>query len=202
MTQQQWVYVIDDEEAVRLAIEDLLASVGLQVHGFSSVQHFLDYHRPKVPSCLLLDVRMPGQSGMDFHRQMERLGIGLPVIFMTGHGDIEMGVQAMKQGALDFFTKPFRDHDVLEAIYHALEQDAIRLEQEQERMEMQHRWDALTDAEQVVVRHVVDGLLNKQIAAALHVSEITVKVRRANAMRKLGINHLVELVRFMQALQA
>lgn len=200
--QQQWVYVIDDEEAVRLAIEDLLASVGLQVHGFASVQHFLDHPRPRVPSCLLLDVRMPGQSGMDFHRQMEKFGIGMPVIFMTGHGDIEMGVQAMKQGALDFFTKPFRDHDVLEAIYHALEHDAGRLDQEQKTLMLRHRWDALTDAEQVVIRHVVDGLLNKQIAAELHVSEITVKVRRANAMRKLGINHLVDLVRFMQALEA
>ncbi|MEZ2721889.1 response regulator transcription factor [Paenalcaligenes hominis] len=200
MTQTQWVYVVDDDESVRLAIEDLLASVGLAVQGFASVHSFLQHSRPAVPSCLLLDVRMPGQSGMDFHRQMQELGIALPVIFMTGHGDIEMGVQAMKQGAVDFFTKPFRDHDVLEAIYQALEHDAIRLKQEHERDQLVQRWQSLTVAEQYVLRQVVAGLLNKQIAAELGLSEITVKVRRASAMRKLNLNHIVDLVQFMHAL--
>lgn len=198
--QAQWVYVVDDDESVRLAIEDLLASVGLAVQGFASIQGFLQHLRPAVPSCLLLDVRMPGQSGMDFHRQMHDLGLALPVIFMTGHGDIEMGVQAMKQGALDFFTKPFRDHDVLEAIYQALELDAIRLTQEHEHDQLVQRWQSLTAAEQYVLRQVVAGLLNKQIAAELGLSEITVKVRRANAMRKLDLTHIVELVQFMHAL--
>ncbi|GGE60228.1 MAG TPA: response regulator [Paenalcaligenes hominis] len=198
----QWVYVVDDDESVRLAIEDLLASVGLAVQGFESTHDFLAYPRPTVPSCLLLDVRMPGQSGMDFHRQMQDLGVRLPVIFMTGHGDIEMGVQAMKQGALDFFTKPFRDHDVLEAIYQALEYDAQRLKHEQAHARLVERWQSLTSAEQHVVHQVVAGLLSKQIAAELGLSEVTVKVRRASAMRKLELNHVVDLVRFMHALES
>lgn len=196
------VHLIDDDRSVRAAVEDLLASVGLRVRAFGSVGEFLAAPREDAPGCLILDVRMPGQSGMDFHRQMGELGIPLPVIFITGHGDIAMGVEAMKNGALEFLTKPFRDQDLLDAIQRGIEQDRARRKEEGAIGELRQRWASLNTGEQAVTRGVVRGRLNKQIAADLGVSEITVKVRRAQIMRKMQAKTLVDLVRMYDRLQA
>lgn len=195
------VHVIDDDRSVRAALEDLLASVGLRVCVFGSVSDFLAAPREDAPGCLILDVRMPGQSGMDFHRQMGELGIALPVIFITGHGDIAMGVEAMKNGALEFLTKPFRDQDLLDAIQRGIEQDRARRAEEGAIDELRQRWASLNAGEQAVIQGVVRGRLNKQIAADLGVSEITVKVRRAQLMRKMQAKTLVDLVRMYDRLQ-
>lgn len=195
------VYVIDDDRSIRAALEDLFASVGLQVCSFASPQEFLEQRLTQAPGCLVLDVRMPSQSGMEFHRQMGELGIRLPVVFITGHGDIAMGVEAMKNGAIEFLTKPFRDQDLLDAIQQGIDKDRVRRRSEAIAAELQDRWRSLSAGEQEVARLVVQGLLNKQVAACLHVSEITVKVRRSQAMRKLQAGSLAELVRIMQNLQ-
>ena len=170
------VYVIDDDASLRASLGDLLDSVSLHTRVFASVQDFLAAPRGEGPACLILDVRMPGQSGTDFHQQMERLGVRLPVIFITGHGDIAMGVKAIKDGAVDFLTKPFRDQDLLDAVQVALERDRQRLAQAVSTSSLQDRWRSLTPGEREVVRLVVRGQLNKQIAAELDVKEITVKV--------------------------
>ncbi|MCL6711089.1 response regulator transcription factor [Pseudomonas sp. R2.Fl] len=196
------VHVIDDDRSVRAALEDLLASVGLRVRAFASVGDFIAAPREEAPGCLILDVRMPGQSGMDFHRQMGELGIALPVIFITGHGDIAMGVEAMKNGALEFLTKPFRDQDLLDAIQRGIQQDRARRTEEGAIDELRRRWASLNAGEQAVIQGVVRGRLNKQIAADLGVSEITVKVRRAQLMRKMQAKTLVDLVRMYDRLQA
>ncbi|MFT3817013.1 MAG: response regulator [Rubrivivax sp.] len=192
---QPVVYVVDDDRSVRAALEDLLASVGLRVFAFGSAGEFLAHAIEDAPGCLVLDVRMPGQSGMDFHRQMVGMGIALPVVFITGHGDIAMGVEAMKNGAIEFLTKPFRDQSLLDAIHAGIEKDRQRRQDAAAAFALQARWASLTAGEQDVVRLVVQGLLNKQIAARLQVSEITVKVRRGHAMRKLQAPSLAELVR-------
>ncbi|MDA8450527.1 response regulator transcription factor [Acidovorax sp. NCPPB 3859] len=189
------VYVVDDDPSVRAALEDLLASVGLRVRGFASPRDFLAHGLADAPGCLVLDVRMPGQSGMDFHRQMVELGIALPVVFMTGHGDIAMGVEAMKNGAIEFLTKPFRDQSLLDAIQNGIQKDRARRVHEAQASVLRERWGALNAGEQDVVRLVVQGLLNKQIAAQLNISEITVKVRRGHAMRKMQAGSLAELVK-------
>lgn len=195
------VHVIDDDASIRAGLADLLESVSLKTHVFASVQDFLAHPRDdEAPACLVLDVRMPGQSGTDFHQQMDSLGVRMPVIFITGHGDIAMGVKAIKDGAVDFLTKPFRDQDLLDAIQAALERDRLRLEQEGAAASLQERWDALTPGEQDVVRLVVRGQLNKQIAAELDVKEITIKVRRAKAMKKMAADSLVDLVRMVDEL--
>ncbi|MGS1079304.1 response regulator transcription factor [Pseudoxanthomonas beigongshangi] len=196
------VHLIDDDRSVRAALEDLLASVGLRVRAFGSVSEFLGAPREDVPGCLILDVRMPGQSGMDFHRQMGELDIHLPVIFITGHGDIAMGVEAMKNGAVEFLTKPFRDQDLLDAIQQGIERDRQRRREEGAIDELRQRWASLNAGERAVVQGVVRGRLNKQIAADLGVSEITVKVRRAQVMRKMQARTLVDLVRMYDRLQA
>ncbi len=198
--QEPVVYVVDDDASVRAALEDLLASVGLCARSFASPRDFLAQEPADAPGCLVLDVRMPGQSGMDFHRQMLELGIALPVVFITGHGDIAMGVEAMKNGAIEFLTKPFRDQSLLDAIQHGIQKDRARREQAAQATALRARWDALNAGEQDVVRLVVQGLLNKQIAARLDVSEITVKVRRGHAMRKMQAPSLAELVRLTERL--
>ncbi|WCM93959.1 response regulator transcription factor [Acidovorax sp. NCPPB 2350] len=194
------VYVVDDDPSVRAALEDLLASVGLRVRSFASPRDFLAQGLADAPGCLVLDVRMPGQSGMDFHRQMVELGIALPVVFITGHGDIAMGVEAMKNGAIEFLTKPFRDQSLLEAIQNGIQKDRARRAHEAQATALRVRWGALNAGEQDVVRLVVQGLLNKQIAAQLNISEITVKVRRGHAMRKMQAGSLAELVKLTEKL--
>jgi len=194
------VSVVDDDASVRAALEDLLASVGLDARVFASVAEFLAEPLPDAPGCLVLDVRMPGQSGMEFHRQMGELGITLPVIFITGHGDIAMGVAAMKQGAIEFLTKPFRDQELLDAIWNGIELDRQRRSDAAALAALQARWQSLTPGEQAVARMVVQGLLNKQIAAELQLSEITIKVRRSHVMRKMQVKSLAELVRVMEKL--
>lgn len=189
------VYIIDDDQSVRDALEDLLQSVGLVVHVFASPQAFLQFERPEVPACLVLDIRMPGQSGMAFHRTMAESGIHVPVIFITGHGDIAMSVSAMKHGAIDFLTKPFSEQDLLEAIYRGIETDRAQRAQHAQSEHLQERWTALTPGEQDVMRLVVQGLLNKQIASELQLSEVTIKVRRASVMRKMEVKTLADLVR-------
>lgn len=200
MTAPAMVYVVDDDHSVRAALEDLLASVGLPVRAFASAAEFLAHPPADAPACLVLDVRMPGQSGMEFQRQLQSLGLLLPVVFITGHGDIAMGVKAIKQGAIDFLAKPFRDQDLLDAIHHGIAQDRARRLQDADRAESHGRWQSLSDGEREVVRLVVQGLLNKQIAHQLQLSEVTVKVRRGNAMRKLQLSSLADLVRFTEKL--
>ena len=195
------VYVVDDDASVRAALEDLLASMGLQVRAFASTQAFLDHPRDDVPACLVLDVRMPGQSGVDFHRSMADLGLQLPVVFITGHGDIAMGVNAIKAGAIEFLTKPFRDQELLDAIHKGIALDRERRREGEALGELQARWHTLSAGERDVVDGVVRGRLNKQIAADLGVSEITVKVRRAQVMRKMEACTLVDLVRMYDRLQ-
>jgi len=194
------VYVVDDDPAVRAALEDLLASIHLGVRGFASTAEFLAEPPVDSPGCLVLDVRMPGQSGMEFHRQMHTLGVKLPVIFITGHGDIAMGVAAMKQGAIEFLSKPFREQELLDAIWRGIEQDKKRRSDEAALSALKTRWNSLTPGEKTVARMVVQGRLNKQIAADLGLSEITIKVRRAQAMRKLEAGSLPDLVRILQTL--
>ncbi|WP_439885012.1 response regulator transcription factor [Pseudomonas syringae] len=196
------IYVIDDDLSVRTSLEDLLASVGLRSLLFGSTQQFMDTPRPDAPGCLILDIRMPGMSGLDFQEQMARSGIFLPVIFITGHGDIPMSVRAMKAGAVEFLTKPFREQDLLDAIQQGLALDRVRRQNAAVQAELQRRHTSLNAGEQQVMALVVAGLLNKQIAARLNVSEITVKVRRGSVMRKMEADSLAELVRFAERLQA
>ncbi|MCC7633953.1 response regulator transcription factor [Stenotrophomonas rhizophila] len=194
------VYVVDDDHSVRAALEDLLASMGLQVRAFASTAAFLQHPRDDAPACLVLDVRMPGQSGLEFHRQMAGHGLHLPVVFITGHGDIAMGVSAMKDGAIEFLTKPFRDQELLDAIHLGIERDRQRRRDGDALEELRQRWALLNAGEREVVDGVVRGRLNKQIAADLGVSEITVKVRRAQVMRKMQARSLVDLVRMYDRL--
>lgn len=189
------VRIIDDDASVRAAIEDLLASVGLEARSFASTRAFLDSGMPDAPGCLVLDVRMPGQSGLDFQRQMASLGISLPVIFITGHGDVPMSVRAMKDGAIEFLMKPFDDQALLDAIHSGIGRDRLRRAFESEITTLQARHRDLTSGERAVMESVVKGLLNKQIAGLLGVSEITVKVRRRQVMLKMGAASLPQLVR-------
>jgi FixJ family two-component response regulator len=189
------VFVIDDDASMRDALNSLIRSVGLPVELFGSSQEFLQRKRSDVPSCLVLDVRLPGRSGLDFQRQLTKANIHIPIIFITGHGDIPMSVQAMKAGAVEFLTKPFRDQELLDAIQIALERDRIRVEQESEIAVLRQRLDSLTPREQEVLPFVISGRPNKQIAADLGTSEITIKVHRASVMRKMHAESLVELAR-------
>ncbi len=194
------VVVVDDDAAVREALQNLLNSAGLKVQLFGSVQEFLIGKRPNGPSCLVLDVRLPGQSGLDLQDELARANIHLPVIFITGHGDIPMSVRAMKAGAVEFLTKPFRDQELLDAIQLALQRDRARRDQEQTVAALQRDFESLTPREREVMAHVVSGRLNKQIAADLGLSEITVKVHRGNAMRKMHARSLADLVRMADRL--
>jgi len=196
------VYVIDDDSSMRAALVDLLASVGLQAQAFASTRAFLAHPLDDAPGCLILDVRMPEQSGMDFHSQMQALGLHLPVVFITGHGDIAMGVKAIKTGAIEFLTKPFRDQDLLDAIQQGIEQDRQRRQRSAAIAELSSRWQSLNDGERAVASLVVRGLLNKQIAHQLQLSEVTVKVRRGHVMRKMHAGSLADLVRLLERVQA
>ena len=189
------VFVIDDDASVRSALKSLIRSVGLEVEGFASGQEFLDFSRPDVPGCLVLDVRLPGISGLDFHKALVKAGIQLPVIFITAHGDVPMSVRAMKAGAVEFLTKPFRDQDLLDAIQLALNHDRIRRQHEGEIAELRERFESLTVRERELLALVVSGKPNKQIADAIGISEFTVKAHRANLTRKMQAESLADLVR-------
>ncbi|MEB6591344.1 response regulator transcription factor [Pseudomonas asiatica] len=199
-SQEPVVYIVDDDESMRLALDGLFRSVGLQVQSFESTQDFLAFPRGAVPGCLVLDVRLRGESGLAFQAQMEQGGVHIPVVFMTGHGDIAMSVKAMKAGAVDFLAKPFRDQDMLDAVANALARDRERLASEQAGVALRKAFEALTPRERQVLAFVTAGLMNKQIAAELNLSEVTVKVHRGQMMKKLGARSVADLVRMAEAL--
>ena len=188
------VLVIDDDAAVRDALRDLFESVGLRVSVFESGREFLRAERPNVPCCLVLDVRLPGQSGLDFQRDLNERHVSLPIVFLTGHGDIPMSVRAMKAGAIEFLTKPFREQDLLDAVQAALDRDRSARADEALLTELRRRSDALTPRERTVLRLVVSGWRNKQIAGKIQTSEATVKVHRTNLMRKMQASSLADLI--------
>jgi RNA polymerase sigma factor (sigma-70 family) len=198
--EQPLVFVIDDDASVREAIADLLRSVGLAVESFGSTQEFLQAKRPDAPGCIVLDVRLPGPSGLEFQRTLSKSNIHLPVIFISGHGDIAMSVRAMKSGAIEFLTKPLPEQELLDAIQAGIERDRARREQARLVAELQERFDSLTPREREVLALVVTGRRNKQIAAEAKLSEMTVKVHRSQIMRKMRAKSLVDLVRMADAL--
>ncbi len=195
------VLVVDDDPSVRSSLKFLLSTVGLHVESFDSADAFLRKKLPDAPSCLVLDVRLPGLSGLDFQRELVARNILIPIIFLTGHGDIPMSVRAMKAGAVEFLTKPFRDQDLLDAIRIALERDRARREQDKDVVILQQRFDSLTSREQEVISLVVSGMLNKQIADQLGTAESTVKVQRSRAMEKMQAESLVDLIRMIEKLK-
>ena len=199
-TAKSIVYIVDDDESTRLALCSLFRSLGMEAYAFEATEGFLAAKRPEVPSCLLLDVRLRGESGLVFQRQAAELDILIPIIFMTGHGDIPMTVSAMKAGALDFFTKPFRDQDVLDAVTTALAKDAERLKKAESERKVRENYQQLTPREREVITYVIAGLLNKQIAARMNVSEITAKIHRGAAMKKMEARSVADLVRKTQLL--
>lgn len=194
------IFVIDDDVSVRDAITGVVESVGLRAKTFKSARDFLRTSPPDGPNCLVLDVRLPGLSGLDFQRELARRDIRIPIVFITGYGDIPMSVQAMKAGAVEFLTKPFRDQDLLDAIQQALERDRALRQQRREVAVLRERFDILTERERQVMSRVVAGKLNKEIAAELGTSEITVKVQRGHVMRKMEAETVIDLVRMAHRL--
>ena len=194
------VFIVDDDPLIRDALASLMRSVGLSVETFGSAPEFLHHQRLDAPGCLVLDVRLPGLSGLDLQHELAAAQITIPIIFITGHGDIPMTVRAMKAGAVEFLTKPFRDQDLLDAIQQAIDRDRVIRQQHAEVAELRQRYDTLTPRERDVMQLVVSGLLNKQIAAELGISEVTVKIHRGQIMRKMRATSFAELVRIAEKL--
>ena len=201
MTGAPVVFVVDDDPSVRSSLKFLLSSVGLQVESFDSAETFLQRKPPDAPSCLVLDVRLRGLSGLDFQRELAARNIRIPIVFVSGHGDIPMSVRAMKAGAIEFLTKPYRDQDLLDAVRIALDRDRARREQQKDLTDLQQRFDSLTPREQEVISKVVSGMLNKQIAGELGTAENTVKVHRSRAMEKMNAQSFADLVRMIEKLK-
>jgi FixJ family two-component response regulator len=197
---QSIVFVIDDDASLGASVSSLLRSVGLQARVFASTSEFLQEKRPNVPSCMVLDVRLPGVSGIDFQADLSKRNIHIPIVFMTGHGDIPMTVRAMKAGAVEFLTKPFRDQDLLDAVQLALERDLSRIESEKAASGLKSKFETLTPREREIMALVASGLMNKQVAGKVGLSEITVKVHRGRVMQKMGAKTLADLVRIAEAL--
>ena len=194
------VFVIDDDPSVRSALDSLIRSVALDVQCFATADEFLRAKRPQASGCVVLDVRLPGRSGLDFQQEMIKSDIPLPIIFITGHGDVPMSVRAIKAGAIEFLTKPFREQDLLDAIHAGIESDRLRRKSTEITQKLRNRFDALTSREREIMRQVVSGRPNKQIAAQLKLSEFTVKVHRSHVMQKMKAKSLAELVRMADSL--
>lgn len=199
-TDQSLVFIVDDDPSMRVSIESLLRSVGHSVQSFASTQEFMTSARLDAPGCLVLDIRLPGRSGLEFQRELASWDVQIPIVFITGHGDVPMSVAAMKAGAIEFLTKPFRDQDLLDAVHRGLDLDRIRRSEAAMLAELSQRFETLTPREREVMTLVVLGRLNKQIAAELNLSEVTVKVHRAQVMRKMEAKSLPDLVRFADSL--